>query len=134
VAPARGGTSGHKLLTVPAFGSPVRVSVNRQEIATARTRIRARMEVDALMFTSGGNWAAGDPDYRPTSMTIRRLVRSLRSKENADPIEGRRSLFVGWHSGPDMDALPGRVTIRVLLRLRGNSGALDPDPSIQSPA
>src|SRR6266550_5193389 len=60
VAPARGGTSGHKLLTVPALESPVRVSVNRQEIATASTRIKATIGVAVLMFTSGRNLAMVD--------------------------------------------------------------------------
>src|SRR6266850_4901890 len=52
VAPAKGGTSDHKLLTVPAFLSPLRVSASRHESATATMRSRARMEVDIFMLGS----------------------------------------------------------------------------------
>jgi hypothetical protein len=45
-APANGGTSGQRLLTVPALGSPVSDSANRrQESATAVIRDNARRVV-----------------------------------------------------------------------------------------
>src|ERR1700730_14264617 len=70
VAPANGGTSGHKLLTVPAFLSPVRVSASRQETATARMRIRARMEVDIFMLGSIKGFGSIERDYRPGELRI----------------------------------------------------------------
>src|SRR2546427_13269777 len=41
VAPSKGGTSGHKLLTVPALGLPVKVSTIRQAETTMTIRATA---------------------------------------------------------------------------------------------
>src|ERR1041384_2746302 len=52
VAPSKGGTSGHSVLTVPAFLSPPRRSASLQESPTPRTRARARIEPVTLILAS----------------------------------------------------------------------------------
>src|SRR6266404_7758817 len=65
VAPEKGGTSDHKLLTVPALRSPVSVSASRQETATVRMRIRAIMDVDDFILISrSGQQDSSERDYR----------------------------------------------------------------------
>src|SRR5258706_14932371 len=46
VAPAKGGTSGQRLLTVPAFSPPVSDSTIRQETTAPKRRRRAKSVVD----------------------------------------------------------------------------------------
>src|SRR6185295_16906761 len=46
VAPAKGGTSGQRLLTVTAFSPPVSDSIMRQETATPKRSNRAKIAVD----------------------------------------------------------------------------------------
>src|SRR5882672_9855722 len=46
VAPAKGGTSGQRLLTVPAFSPPVSDSTMRQETTAPNRRKRAKIAVD----------------------------------------------------------------------------------------
>src|SRR5436309_6468271 len=51
-APSKGGTSGHKLLTVPAFSLPVSVSIMRHETTTPTMKMRMNMAAGFLMLTS----------------------------------------------------------------------------------
>src|SRR2546421_7838531 len=91
VAPSRGGTSDHKVLTVPALPPPARFSAKRQEITTAKTRIRARMEVDDFMFTSRGEIVAGiyikkkrealSPDYADYTDQKKKVKKGKKKKK-----------------------------------------------------